>query len=265
MALGAIAAFIVVKSGGGYSLALLAGGGAAMALAAVFAFVVLVTLGNQVASGLAIGILGVGLSGLIGHSYDSNTVAPMPKLPIPVLSDLPVLGPGLFNHVPLVYAAPFLALATWYVLARTQVGLAIRAVGEDPDNANAIGLNVRRVRLLSILWGGFLSGVAGGFISVVSATLWADGLIAGRGWIVVALVVFGAWRAGRIAIGAYLFGLATLSGLLVQTMGLNVPSQLLASIPYLVTILAITLLSMNPTRTWLNTPASLGQVYLRSQ
>lgn len=265
MALGAVVAFIVVTAGGGYWMALLAGGLAAAALSCVFAFVVLLCLGNQVATGIAIGIMGVGLSGLIGNSYESTTVPAMPELTIPILSNLPILGPGLFQNVSLVYMAPLLAVATWWVLTRTRLGLILRSVGEDPASANAIGLNVRLVRFLAILWGGLLSGIAGGFISIVMATLWADGLIAGRGWIVVALVVFGTWRAGRIAIGAYLFGLATLGGLLVQTLGLNVPSQLLTSVPYLVTILAITLLALNPARIFLNTPASLGQVYLQTR
>ena len=261
MAIGAIAAFMVVFNGGGYWPGLVAGGLAAMALSAVFGFVVLVTLGNQVATGLAIGILGIGLSGLIGRPYDSATVAPMAKLPIPVLADLPVIGPGLFTHVPLVYLAPVMAIATWWVLTSTKLGYRIRAVGEAPDAAHSIGINVRLIRFLAVLYGGFCAGVAGGFISIVSATLWADGLIAGRGWIVVALVVFGTWRAGRIALGAYLFGLATLSGLLVQTTGIDIPSQLLSSVPYIVTIIAITVLSMQPARVRLNAPVSLGQVY----
>ena len=266
MAVGAIAAFMVVFNaggdwGGGYWLGLVAGGLAAMALSAVFGFVVLVTLGNQVATGLAIGILGIGLSGLIGRSYDSATVAPMAKLPIPFLADLPVIGPGIFSHVSLVYLAPVMAAATWWVLTSTKLGLRLRAVGEDPHAAHSIGINVRLVRFLAVLYGGFCAGVAGGFISIVSATLWADGLIAGRGWIVVALVVFGTWRAGRIALGAYLFGLATLSGLLVQTTGVDIPSQLLSSVPYIVTIVAIAFLSMQPARVRLNEPVSLGQVY----
>ena len=262
MSLGAIAAFITVTSGGSYWLALAIGGIAALLLAAIFALVVLFALGNQVATGLAAGILGLGLAGLIGDPYEAQTVPPMPEWPIPGLSDLPVIGPGLFDHVPVVYLAPFMALATWYVLMRTRLGLTIRSVGENPEAANSIGLRVRGVRFLAILYGGFCAGVAGGFISIVSATLWADGIIAGRGWIVVALVVFGTWRAGRIAIGAYLFGFATLSSLLVQTTGVSIPSQLLTSVPYVVTIIAIALLSMNPKLTWLNAPVSLGQTYL---
>lgn len=262
MAVGAIFAFIVVTGGGNYFLALAVGGAAATVLAAVFAVVVIFCLGNQVATGLAVGILGIGIAGLVGDPFEAQTVPPMPRLPLPGLSDIPVLGPGLFNHVPVVYLTPVMAVVTWFVLTRTRLGLLLRSVGESPDAANSIGIKVRAVRFLATLYGGFCAGVAGGFISVVSATLWADGIIAGRGWIVVALVVFGTWRAGRIAIGAYLFGLATLSGLLVQTTGVAIPSQLLTSIPYIVTIVAIAVLSMNPKLTWLNAPVSLGQPYL---
>ncbi|MEM1401562.1 MAG: ABC transporter permease [Pseudomonadota bacterium] len=261
MALGALAAFITVVLSGNYWFALLVGGLAAMALSAVFAAVVLFTLGNQVATGLAVGILGLGLSGLIGTPYEGATIPPMARWPIPGLSDIPVIGPGLFDHGPVVYLAPVLALATWWVLRTTRLGLTLRSVGENPEAATSIGLNVRQVRFFATLYGGFCAGVAGGFISIVSATLWADGIIAGRGWIVVALVVFGTWRSGRIAIGAYLFGLATLSGLLVQTTGVAIPSQLLSSVPYIVTIIAISILSMNPKLTWLNAPVSLGQTY----
>ncbi len=262
MALGAIVAFMVVTWNGSYWAALAAGGLAAMALSAVFAFVVIVALGNQVAAGLAVGILGIGLAGLLGDPFEAQTVPPMPRAPLPGLFDVPVLGEGLFDHVPVVYLAPVLAILTWLVLARTRPGLLLRSVGEDPDAANSIGIKVRTVRYCATLYGGFCAGVAGGFISVVSATLWADGIIAGRGWIVVALVVFGTWRAGRIAVGAYLFGLATLGGLLVQTTGVAIPSQLLTAIPYIVTIVAIALLSMNPRLTWLNAPVSLGAPYL---
>jgi len=262
MAVGAIFAFMIVSGGGNYWIALLVGGLAAAAVAAVFALVVIVTLANQVATGLAVGILGLGLAGLIGHPYEAKTVPPMPKMPIPGLSDIPIIGPGLFDHVPIVYLAPLMAVATWWVLSRTRLGLLLRSVGENPDAATSIGIKVRLIRFYATLYGGFCAGVAGGFISIVSATLWADGIIAGRGWIVVALVVFGTWRAGRIAIGAYLFGLATLSGLLVQTTGVAIPSQLLTSVPYIVTIIAIALLSLNPKLTWLNAPVSLGQPYL---
>lgn len=265
MALGAAIGFITVMQTGSYWTAMATGGLAAMVLSALFATVVLLALGNQVATGLAVGILGVGLAALIGKPYESQTVPPMPKLPIPLLSDIPVIGPGLFNHVVLVYLTPIMAIGLWWLLRYSKLGLIIRAVGESPQSAHAIGYNVIKVRFLSVLTGGFLAGVAGAFISVASTTLWSDGMIAGRGWIVVALVVFGTWRVGRVAIGAYLFGIASIAELLVQSTGIGVPSQLLTSIPYIATIVAIALLSMDGRRIRLNAPVSLGKVYREAQ
>ncbi len=261
MALGAVVGFLVVAATASPWLALLAGGLAGVALSVLFAAVVLLALGNQVATGIAVGILGLGLSGLIGKPYEGMTVAPMARLPVPVLSEIPILGPGLFNHSLLVYLAPLLALALWWMLHGTRLGLIVRAVGESPESAHAIGYSVLATRFLTILAGGFMAGLAGGFISVVSATLWSDGLIAGRGWIVVALVVFATWRVGRLVIGAYLFGAATIAELLVQSMGISVPSQLLTSVPYIATIVAISLLSMDGRKMRLNAPASLGRTY----
>lgn len=265
MSLGAAIGFMVVVSGGGYWTGLLAGGVAGAALSFVFAAIVLFALGNQVATGLAVGILGVGLAGLFGDPYESMTVAPMPRLPIPGLSEIAVIGPGLFNHVLLVYLAPLAAVAAWWFFRATKPGLIVRAVGESPDSAHMVGYNVHLIRLCAVLFGGFMAGVAGAFISVAATTLWSDGLIAGRGWIVVALVVFGTWRSGRIAIGAYLFGFATIAELLVQSTGIAVPSQLLTSVPYIATIVAITLLSMDGRRIRLNAPVSLGRVYLEAR
>lgn len=261
MALGAVAGFAAIMVTGSHWLALFAGGLAGVALGALFAAVVLLALGNQVATGIAVGILGLGLSGVIGIPYEGMTVAPMKRLPIPFLSDIPIIGPGLFNHSLLVYLAPLLALTIWWMLRSTKVGLVIRAVGEAPESAHAIGYSVLTTRFLTIMFGGFLAGLAGAFISTVSATLWSDGMIAGRGWIVVALVVFAAWRVDRLVIGAWLFGLATIAELLVQGMGISVPSQLLTSIPYIATIIAISILSMNGRKMRLNAPASLGRTY----
>lgn len=265
MAVGAATGFIAVKLTGSYWLGFLAGGASALLLSAVFAFVVLVTLGNQVAAGIAIGILGLGVAGLAGHAYESSTVSPMATTNIPLLSQIPVIGPGLFSQTPLAYLAVGLVFLTAWTLKSTRVGRIIRAVGEDPHAAHSIGYDVIAVRFLCVLYGGFMAGVAGAFISTVSATLWSDGIIAGRGWIVVALVVFGTWRAGRIAIGAYLFGCAGLAGLLVQSTGVAIPSQFLTSVPYIVTIIAISLLSMNPARVRLSTPVTLGQTYLEAK
>jgi len=262
MSFGAVTAFIVVMKSGNHWLALAAGGVAAIALSIVFAFIVLVTLGNQVVSGLAVGLFGIGIAGLVGKPYENMTVPPMARVPIPLLSDIPVLGPGLFNHALPVYLAPLLAVALWRTLKYSKVGLVVRAVGESPESASAVGYNVVAVRFMTIIFGGFLAGLAGAFICIASSTLWADGMIAGRGWIVIALVVFAMWRVERVVIGAYLFGMASIGELLVQSAGISVPSQLMTSIPYIVTIVAVSILSMDGKRVRLNAPVSLGSVYL---
>jgi general nucleoside transport system permease protein len=261
MAMGAVTGFVVASNTGNYELAILAGALAGACLALFFGLVVLVALGDQVATGLAVGILGMGLSGLFGSPYQSATIPPMPSLKIPGLSELPLVGGTFFSQTWPVYFAPLLAVATWWFLRSTKAGLMIRAVGESPHSANALGYNVILIRLCVVLYGGLCAGMAGAFITIAAATLWTDGIIAGRGWIVVALVVFGTWRPGRIAFGAYLFGATTLAGLLLQSVGSALPSQFFISIPYIVTIIAVSLMSLNPKRARLNTPASLGQVY----
>lgn len=265
MALGAAIGFIVMAETGSHWLAIIAGSLASGLLSMVFAVVVLFAMGNQVATGIAAGILGIGLSGLVGKSYESMTIAPMARIRLPFLADIPVIGPSLFHQPLLVYLAPVAAAALWWMFKYSKLGLIIRAVGESPDAAHAVGYNVVLVRFLAVLTGGLCAGIAGAFLSVASTTLWSDGMIAGRGWIVIALVVFAMWRVERLLIGAYLFGAATIAELLVQSMGISAPSQLLTSIPYIATIIAIALLSMDGKRVRLNAPVSLGQVYNGSQ
>lgn len=265
MALGAAVGFMVVAETGGHWLALLAGGLAAAALSAVFAAVVLFALGSQVVSGIAVGILGLGLSGLIGKPYESMTVAPMARVKLPLLSDIPLIGPGMFNQPVLVYLAPLMAVGLWWLFRHSKIGLVIRAVGESPESAHAIGYGVVGVRFCAVLAGGLLAGIAGAFISVAATTLWSEGMIAGRGWIVIALVVFAMWRVERIVLGAYLFGAATIGELLLQGAGIALPSQLLTSVPYIATIVAIALLSRDARRIRINAPVSLGRVYRETQ
>lgn len=265
MALGAVFGFITVVETGSYVLAFLVGGLAAAVLAGVFALVVCVALGNQYASGLAVGILGMGLAVFIGTPYESVTVAPMQSMPIPFLSDLPYVGRGLFDHALPVYLAPIAAVLLWWMFRSSKLGLVVRAAGEAPETTHVLGFDVVIIRIAAIMFGGFMAGMAGTFISTVSATLWADGLIAGRGWIVIALVVFASWRAERVVIGAYFFGLAYISELVVQSTGVDVPSQLLTSVPYVATIIALALLSMDGRRIKLDAPASIGRVYREPQ
>lgn len=262
MALGAVLAFIVVYHRGGHILGFVAAGVGSAILSLLFAFVVLGFRANQVAAGLAIGILGQGLSALFGKTYESLTVRGLPKIAIPGLSEIPVLG-KLFVQDIVVWLSLLATLAIWAVFAYTKTGLVVRAIGENPKAAHAIGYPVIAVRVAAIAFGGMMAGFAGAYAAVIYTPLWADGMIAGRGWIAIALVVFGTWLTGRIFLGACLFGAVSLMSLAAQATGLDVPSQLLSSLPYLVTIIVLGIISADRRLLKLNGVASLGEPFER--
>jgi simple sugar transport system permease protein len=262
MAFGAVLAFIIVYHGGGHFLGFVAAGLGSAVLSLVFAVVALGFRANQVATGLAIGILGQGLSALFGKTYESLTVKGLPKLAFPWLSEIPVLG-SLFIQDIVVWLSLAATLALWGMFAYTKAGLVVRAVGENPKAAHAIGYSVTSVRVFAIAFGGAMAGFAGAYAAVVYTPLWADGMIAGRGWIAIALVVFGTWLTGRIFLGACLFGAVSLMGLAAQATGLDVPSQLLSSLPYLVTIIVLGIISADRRLLKLNGVASLGEPFER--
>lgn len=262
MALGAVIAFIIVYHGAGHVLGFLAAGLAGAMLSLVFALIALGFRANQVATGLAIGILGQGLSALFGKTYESLTIKSLPKIAIPGLSDLPVVG-GLFTQDIVVWLSMLGTLAIWATFAFTRAGLVIRAVGENPKAAHAVGYPVIAVRVAAVAFGGMMAGFAGAYASVVYTPLWADGMIAGRGWIAIALVVFGTWLTGRVFLGACLFGAVSLMSLAAQATGLDLPSQLLSSLPYLVTILVLGVISADRRLLKVNGVASLGEPFER--
>ena len=262
MALGAVVAFVIVYHGGGQVLGFVAAGVSSALLALVFAFITLGFRANQVATGLAIGILGQGLSALFGKTYESLTVKGLPKLAFPWLSDIPVIG-KLFVQDMVVWLSLLVTLAIWATFAYTKVGLVIRAVGENPKAAHAIGYPVIAVRVAAVAFGGAMAGIAGAYAAAVYTPLWADGMIAGRGWIAIALVVFGTWLTGRIFLGACLFGAVSLMSLAAQATGLDVPSQLLSSLPYIVTIVVLGIISADRRLLKLNGVASLGEPFER--
>lgn len=262
MAFGAVIAFIIVYHGGGHFIAFVAAGVCGALLSLVFALIALGFRANQVATGLAIGILGQGLSALFGKSYESMTVKGLQKISIPGLSDLPVIG-GLFTQDIVVWLSLLATLAIWATFAFTKTGLVIRAVGENPKAAHAIGYPVITVRVAAVAFGGMMAGLAGAYASVVYTPLWADGMIAGRGWIAIALVVFGTWLTGRVFLGACLFGAVSLMSLAAQTTGLDLPSQLLSSLPYIVTIIVLGIISADRRLLKLNGVASLGEPFER--
>nr|WP_311733424.1 ABC transporter permease [Variovorax sp. Sphag1AA] len=261
MLVGAIAAFAAASGTGSLWTGVAAGMLAGAAMALLFAFLTLTLMANQVACGLALSIFGVGLSAYVGQAYLNIVLPTQPVLPLPGLSALPVLGPMLFSHQPLVYASWMLLGAVWWFLYRSRAGLKLRSVGESPQSAHALGLPVTRIRYLATMFGGATAGVGGAFLAVMYTPMWVEGMTAGRGWIALALVVFGTWRPARVMLGAYLFGGITVAQLFAQSRGIAVPSQLLAMLPYLATVVVLVIISSNPLRIRLSTPASLGQSF----
>ena len=263
MAMGAVAAFAVTHETGSPWLGVLAGMGAGMVMAFLFGILVLSLMANQVASGLALSIFGVGLSAFVGKPFESVALAAVPPIRLPFLADIPVIGPALYNQQALVYFSWALMWAVVWFLYRSRAGLVLRAVGEAPGSAHSIGYPVIRIRYLATLFGGAMAGIGGAFLSVFYTPLWVEGMVAGRGWIALALVVFATWRPLRVIVGAYLFGGVMLAQLFVQGSGMEIdmPSQVLSSLPYWATIVVLVIISRNAATIRLNAPVSLGQPY----
>lgn len=261
MATGAAVGFVIATVSHSHTLGFLAGALAGGALALLFAVLVLTFLANQVAAGLAIGLLGLGVSALVGKEFEGKTIAPLSKLNVMGLGDLPVVGPIFFGQDIVVYAGLALLIALGFMFKRTKMGLIIRAVGEAPSAARDIGYPVIAIRFACVIFGGLLAGMGGAYLSTAYTALWTEGLVAGRGWIAVALVVFGSWMPWRIAVGAYIFGAISLLELSIQGLGLAIPSQLLSALPYLVTILILAVISRDAMYLRLNRPFALGKVF----
>jgi general nucleoside transport system permease protein len=261
MLVGAVIAFIVAATTRQPWLGALAGMAAGALLSTVFGVLTLSLMANQVATGLALSLFGVGLSAFVGQHYVSIVLDGITPLAIPGLSDLPVLGKLLFAHSPFVYLSLALyALVQWF-LFQTRAGLIVRAIGESPASAHAIGHPVKAIRYLAVLFGGACAGLGGAYLALAYTPLWTEGMTAGRGWIALALVVFATWKPWRVLAGAYLFGGVTLAQFQAQALGVAVPSQLLAMLPYVATIVVLALVSRDATMIRLNAPASLGQAF----
>ena len=261
MLVGAVTAFAMAATTKSPWLGVVAGMLAGSALSLVFAVLTLSLMANQVAAGLALSLFGVGLSAFVGLEYVSVVIEGIPPLSIAGWSDIPVIGRLLFGHNPLVYLSFALFALVQLFLYRTRAGLVVRAVGESPQSAHAIGYPVVRIRYLAVLFGGACAGTAGAYLAVAYTPLWVEGMTAGRGWIALALVVFATWKPWRVLAGAYLFGGVTLAQFQAQALGLDVPSQFLAMLPYLATILVLVLISRDATTIRLNAPASLGRAF----
>jgi simple sugar transport system permease protein len=261
MIMGAACAFAVAILTGSSVLAVLAGVAAGMALAGLFALFAVWLAANQVASGLALTILGLGLANLVGAGFVGMKRDTIPALHVPGLSELPIVGKLLFGQDPFVYLSVALAVGIGWWLARTTGGLTLRGVGENHASAHALGYDVRKVRTLAVLFGGACAGLAGAYLSLVYTPFWSSDMTSGRGWIALAIVVFAGGRMGRLALGAYLFGGMGVLQLHAQAGGVRLPSQMLSAVPYLATILALVLLAMREKgRT--GAPGSLGQPFI---
>ncbi|MEM6549120.1 MAG: ABC transporter permease [Pseudomonadota bacterium] len=260
MLVGAVAGFATTFATGSQALGILAGAAASAAMAGVFVVVSLLLLANQAATGLALTIFGLGASGLIGQPYVGQTVAALPKLSIPLVSET-ALGRILLNHDVLVYAGLALAVAVALFLSRSRWGLALRAIGDNPDAGHALGYPVILIRSLATLFGGAAAGVGGAYLSLAYTPMWGENMTAGRGWIAIALVVFATWRPGRLVAGAFLFAGVTQLQFFGQDWGIAVASQWLAMAPYLATVVALVIISRDEALTKANAPAAIGRPF----
>lgn len=261
MLMGAAFAFWAVMAGLPMPVAILIGALAGAAASLLFGVLALTFLTNQYAAGLALAIFGSGVSAFVGRNFGSAPIEALKPLDIPVLSQLPMVGPMFFRFDAMVYFALVLFAAISWFLYRTKAGLILRTMGESPETSHAIGYPVVRIRYLAVLFGGLMAGLAGAYLSVAYTPLWVENMTAGKGWISLALVVFATWRPLRVLLGAWLFGGMTILQLQGQALGLAVPSELLSALPYLATIVVLVLISRNRQMLALHFPASLAKPF----
>jgi simple sugar transport system permease protein len=261
MLMGAVCGFIAAFSTGSLMLGVLAAMAAGMLMSLLFGVISMHLRANQVATGLALTIFGTGLSAFVGSSYVGQTVKGFQGIQIPVLADIPFIGKLLFSHDLLIYVSWVLVLIVGWFCVRTRGGLILRAVGENPHNANAIGLPVLTVRYLAILFGGAMAGLAGSYMSLAYTPMWMENMTGGRGWIALALVVFASWKTKNLVLGAYLFGIASIMHLVLQGLGMKISPSLLAMLPYLATLIVMIFIGSNRMKEKLAAPMSLGQTF----
>jgi len=259
MLVGAVAGFAATLATGSATIGFIAAAAAGVLMSLIFGFLTLGLQANQVATGLALTLFGIGLSAFAGSRLAGTPIEGLKGLHIPGLSSLPVLGPLLFNYDIMVYLSLLLFAALYWFLTKSHAGLKMRSVGESPAVAHAIGLPVIRIRYLAVMFGGATAGIAGAYLSIVQTPMWVEGMTSGKGWIALALVVFGTWKPLRVVCGAYLFGGVTVLQLYAQGFGLGVPSELLSMLPYLATIVVLVVICRDPQTILLNQPVSLGR------
>ena len=262
MIMGAVSGFAAAYTLGSAAAGVAVSAATGISVALLFAYLTQTLVTNQVATGLALTLFGLGLAGLIGENFTGLPGVKLPAVRIPVLTDIPFLGPVAFGQDPLVYGSVAITVLVAWTLARTRIGLVIRATGGNHYSAHALGYRVIAVRYACIAFGGACAGLAGGYLSLVYTPQWIENMTAGRGWIALALVVFSTWAPRRVVVGAYLFGTVWIVGLYAQGAGIAVAPQLLSSLPYLATIAALVLISGNRFLTKSNTPACIGQPFV---
>ncbi len=261
MITGAICGFVIAVETGNPVIGFAAAAAGSAALSLIFAFLTQYLLSNQVATGLALTLFGLGISSLMGQGYVGIRAPETKDLNLGPLSDIPVVGPILFSHDWMVYFSLALVALTWWVLKSTRVGMILRAVGENHDAAHALGYKVVLIRVAAIAFGGACAGLGGAYLSLVRVPQWTEGMTAGAGWIALAIVVFASWKPWRVLLGAYLFGGVTVLQLNLQAAGMAIPVEYLSMSPYLITILVLVIMSANRSRAALNAPASLGRAF----
>ncbi len=262
MIMGAIAGFAFAQMTGNPYMGVIGGIVFGSLFSLLFAFLTITLVTNQVATGLALTILGVGISGLWGEAFVGIPGIKLQPIIIPYLSDLPFFGRLLFAQDIIFYMSIALVFGITWFLFKSKAGLVLRAVGDNHESAHALGISVAKVRYMAVAFGGACSGLAGAYMSLVYTTQWIENMTAGRGWIALALVVFASWRPNRVLIGAYLFGSVGIAELHIQALGVKVPSQFLSALPYLATIIVLVVISRNRRLTIINTPASLGKGFV---
>lgn len=262
MVMGAVGAFIASQATGSPYIGMVAGLATGAVFSLLFGFLTLTLVANQVATGLALTILGQGLSAMIGEHYVGKAGIKMPALDIPLLSDIPFIGPLLFDQDLFFYLSIALVAGTSWFLFKTRKGLVLRSVGDNHASAHALGINVIGIRYLAVMFGGACAGLAGAQLSLVYTPQWSENMAAGRGWIALALVVFASWRPWGVLVGGYLFGAVTIGQLHAQAFGIAIPAQFLSALPYVVTIVVLVIISQNRRMTLINTPAALGKPFV---
>jgi simple sugar transport system permease protein len=264
MLIGAYTAFIIANLTGNVWLAIIIAGLAGAMLSLIHAFLSITLKVNQIVSGLALSLMGVGVSGLLGQGLIGLPAPRLPRLQIPILTSIPIIGPMLFGQDPLILSSVFLAPILWFILFKTMIGLKIRSVGENPEAADVAGINVDLVRYFSVIFGGFLSGIAGSYFALVLSASWIENMTAGRGWIALGLVIFSFWNPLYALIGSYIFGGLEVLQYRFQIM-FNLPMELFSALPYGITLIALAIFSTEYARKKLGAPAALGKPYIRGE